>query len=95
MIKKILNWWRKNKENDVKKEQEFKTSQAEEKSFELYQIKEFNGHVWFTFNDELVCPTSFFKDENNVVDILCQMRKLYVCEVKGLGKQSKKDDKHA
>jgi hypothetical protein len=42
----------------------------------LFQLKEYNGEIWFTYENELVCPCSMLKDEP--VNAVCEMRKLYI-----------------
>lgn len=29
----------------------------------IYQIKEFNGEIWLTYNGALICPTTMFSHE--------------------------------
>lgn len=49
---------------------------VEEDSKYVYQIQEFDGKIWFTFNGALICPTELFKDE--ALSTLEVIRKLYV-----------------
>ena len=47
-----------------------------QESLEIYQIKEFDGEIWITFNSSLVCPADMFKTEP--VEALAVIRDLYV-----------------
>ena len=49
---------------------------VEEDSKYVYQIQEFDGKLWLTFNGALICPTELFKDE--ALSTLEVIRKLYV-----------------
>ena len=51
-------------------------SEAEEKAKELYQVQEYQGEIWLTFDGRLVCPASMLKD--SPVDALKTMRALYI-----------------
>ena len=42
----------------------------------LYQLTEYNGEIWLTYEGELVCPGSMLKEEP--VKAVCAMRELYV-----------------
>ena len=48
----------------------------EQKALDLYQLTEYNGEIWLTFNGCLVCPCSMLKDE--AVDAVKKMRELYI-----------------
>lgn len=61
----------------------FKSSQAERKKQRveedatyIYQIKEYNGELWLTFRESLVCPCSMLKEEP--VDAVKAMRDLFI-----------------
>lgn len=43
---------------------------------EVFQIKEYGGELWLTFNGSLVCPCSMLNKEP--VEAIKQMRELYV-----------------
>ena len=45
-------------------------------SKEIYQIEEFDGNLWLTYNGALVCPTDMFVSPP--LDALSEIRKLYV-----------------
>ena len=42
----------------------------------LFQLTEYNGEIWLTYEGELVCPCSMLKEEP--VKAVCAMRNLYV-----------------
>jgi len=42
----------------------------------IYQIEEFNGELWLTYNGALICPTEMFVLEP--LEALNEIRKLYV-----------------
>ena len=42
----------------------------------LYQVQEYQGELWLTYSDNLVCPCSMLKSEP--VESLAKMRELYV-----------------
>ena len=50
--------------------------QAEETATSLYQIKEYNGEIWLTFNQNLVCPCSMLNEDP--VEAIKVMRELYI-----------------
>lgn len=43
---------------------------------DLYQIKEYDGETWLTFNDVLILPTSMI--QGDIITVLNQMRASYV-----------------
>lgn len=43
---------------------------------EMYQICEYDGAVWLTFEGRLVCPTSFFA-ETDPVAVVAAIRETY------------------
>jgi hypothetical protein len=47
------------------------------RSEELFQIREYKGKVWFTYNGELICPTSILFNSATMTS-LQQIRELYV-----------------
>ncbi len=47
-----------------------------EEAQDRYQVREFKGEIWLTFDGWLVCPESMLKDD--IVTAVNQMRKLYV-----------------
>lgn len=49
----------------------------------LFQVREYKGTMWFTYDDNLVCPCSYFKDEATVV--LSLMRKYFIERTPKLG----------
>lgn len=48
----------------------------ENEAKEIYQLKEFEGDIWLTFNGSLVCPKKLLSAEP--VCVLHEIRKLYV-----------------
>ena len=48
----------------------------EGESKDIYQLREFKGQLWLTYNGFLVCPTSLFSEE--AIKTLEEIRKLYV-----------------
>lgn len=55
-----------------------KRLQREWKAEELFQLKEYNGKIWLTFNGNRVCPCDMLKEQP--VEAVRQMRELYVEE---------------
>lgn len=45
-------------------------------SQEIYQVKEYGGELWLTYNDNLVCPCSMLNTEP--VDAVNRMRELFI-----------------
>ena len=90
MFGKLLNWYRLQRKNDKQKRSEFALKQATEKSEELYQICEFNGDIWLTYDKHLVCPIAMFSDSTFAVAILKQMREYYLKDVCGLNIEKRK-----
>ena len=43
---------------------------------QIYQIEEFDGNIWLTYNGALVCPTDMFND--TPLAALSEIRQLYV-----------------
>lgn len=63
----------------AKKKEEFKQARhvrAVRMSEEMYQVREYDGELWFTFNSNLVCPVSMLKDD--AIAALERMRNAYV-----------------
>ena len=48
---------------------------------EVFQVKEYGGELWVTYNGNLVCPCAMLKQEP--VEAIKQMRELYVERNKG------------
>ena len=42
----------------------------------IYQVKEYGGELWITYNNGLVCPTSMLKVDP--VEALKKMRELFI-----------------
>jgi len=45
-------------------------------SKDLYQLQEYNGEVWMTYDGHLVCPTTMLVDE--AVVAIEKMRDMYI-----------------
>ncbi len=45
---------------------------------ELYQIREYNHNLWFTYNGALFCPCNMVGEEKDYVPFLLSLRELYV-----------------
>ena len=63
--------------------EKFRKSQAEKKLLEdretagtLFQIKEYDGEIWITFDGNLICPCSMLNAEP--VEAVLKMRELYI-----------------
>jgi hypothetical protein len=54
----------------------YNSRKTEKEAEETYQIKEYGGELWLTFNGSLVCPCSMLNKEP--VEAIKQMRELYV-----------------
>lgn len=52
------------------------SEKLEQEAKVIYQIKEFDGEIWLTFNGALVCPCVLLMNEP--VEALNTIRKLYV-----------------
>lgn len=60
-----------------KKSKAAKTHKENKENAEcLFQVREFHGELWLTYNDNLVCPFAMLKDEP--VDAINKMRGLYI-----------------
>lgn len=59
--------------------EEKKKAEAAETAAELYQVREYKGELWVTYNACLVCPSSMLKDDP--VEAVRKMRELYVDRV--------------
>ena len=42
----------------------------------LYQVREYQGELWLTFNDSLVCPCALLRGD--ITDVLVDIRSAYV-----------------
>ena len=42
----------------------------------IYQVREYEGEIWLTFNGEIVCPMGMFKEET--IAALEMIREMYV-----------------
>ena len=92
MFKRIFNWYRRQKANDKQQRNDFELKQAKEKADELYQIREYNGNIWLTYDGHLVCPVTMFADSAFVVTTLRTLRELYVKDIRGFNIEKGKDD---
>lgn len=54
----------------------YNSRKVEQEAEETYQIKEYGGELWLTFNGCLVCPCSMLNQEP--VEAIKRMRELYV-----------------
>ena len=50
--------------------------QSEKAAKVIFQVEEYKGKLWLTFNGSLVCPMEMFKTET--IEALTEIRKLYV-----------------
>lgn len=65
-------------QNWKEKREERKRIDVKERARELFQIREYNGQLWFTYNGSLFCPCSLMGDVENGVNILEKIRNLYI-----------------
>ena len=49
---------------------------VEDRAVGLYQLTEYGGELWLTFNGSLVCPCQMLNDEP--VEAVKKMRELYI-----------------
>lgn len=56
--------------------EEERKAEAAETAADLYQVREYKGELWVTYNACLVCPCSMLKDEP--VEAVKKMRELYI-----------------
>jgi hypothetical protein len=56
--------------------EEEKKAEVAETAASLYQVCEFRGELWLTYNGDLVCPSSMLKDD--VVKAVEKIRLLYI-----------------
>ena len=68
-----------------RKDRESNKKKVIEKAYSLFQIIEYKGEVWFTYDGNLVCPCSMFKEEATKAVFL--MREWYVARTPKLGLQ--------
>ena len=59
-----------------KKDAEKDHEEVVKSSLTKYQIKEYNGEIWLTYDGELVCPCSMLNTEP--VNAVETMRELYI-----------------
>ena len=69
----FLEKWREKRERNWNR----RISQMAE---EVYQIREHEGELWFTFNGYLFSPCSLLraKDDDDCITVLKTLRKLYI-----------------
>lgn len=67
----IKEWWHKKCESR-------KYSHAKalmNKACEMYQIEEYMGKVWLTYNGALICPRELFSKD--IIEVLNEIRAMY------------------
>lgn len=50
--------------------------ETEARADALYQLCEYNGEIWLTYGDHLICPTEMLKDD--AVTVVKTVRQLFV-----------------
>lgn len=53
----------------------YKREVVESRAYDMFQIKEYKGQLWFTYAACLVCPCDMFKDEGTKA--VERMREMY------------------
>lgn len=76
MFDSIARWNRLRKVHKTEKKHHKEFVEAMERACELYQVCEYNGELWLTYSDNLICPASMLKPAP--VDAVNDMRSLYV-----------------
>lgn len=71
-MNKIKQWLR-YRYNSMKKR---KLARVFDYACELYQIQEYDGKLWLTFNANFICPCDMLKDD--ALDTLTKIRQMYV-----------------
>lgn len=71
IVGRILKW----REGKADKKKEKAARSFYVKSQSVFQIRECNGEMWFTYDGDLICPCSFFKE--NAINVLNELRRLY------------------
>lgn len=69
-----IKQWRRNRTEKSRREYEWK-------SCEIYQVCEYDGELWLTHNNGLVCPCSMLSA--GPVNSVRKMRELYVKRMEG------------
>jgi len=78
MIKRFISWCKHHVEL-YKERKQINLVKYAESSF---NVEEYRGKIWFTFNSNLVCPISFLcEDETKIVATLAKLRKTYYADV--------------
>lgn len=49
---------------------------CEQESKDIYQIKEYDGEIWLTYNGALICPMALFSEKP--IEVLSKIRESYV-----------------
>lgn len=55
---------------------ESREKEIEQRACDIYQVQEYNGELWLTFNGNLFCPASMMK--NDAVDSVGELRKMFI-----------------
>ena len=68
-IKDIIRKWRENAMRKKERDLFFRAS-------ELYQIREFDGCLWVTYDGKLICPLGMFSEDG--ITVITKMRTMYL-----------------
>jgi hypothetical protein len=79
MAKGLFSFFSELKENKEKRKKNERRMRAIALANELFQVREYQDAIWFTYDGELICPCAMFKDSLFLPGaLLQQMRNLYV-----------------
>lgn len=75
--------WAQHNERIKQGEYEETVAEAVKKACDLYQVQEFHGALWLTYDGNLVCPTDFLCNGGDMVKVIFALRTLYIKDVRG------------
>ena len=73
----ILNWYKKYKRKNRIESIRYKNEQLKRKAEDLFNVCEYKGYLWLTYERKLVCPISMF-DTGDPVAIVLFIRNTYI-----------------
>lgn len=72
-----MEWIKNFIEQQRLKQKERKEKEVEKRAEEIYQVTEYDGELWFTYNGHLFCPCGLLSC-SDVVDEVEKIRELYI-----------------
>lgn len=71
-----MDWFSNYLENSKTRHKANKEKYIKERANDIYQITEYGGQLWFTYNGSLFCPCDMMKKEP--LDALLDLRTSYI-----------------